>query len=130
MLLTTESSTSSSLSKTVGIFIFLFLVLSLPLTIHLLQSTQSNQQYATVKCINRPTCLDAAIPCKIPEPKNGWCPVSVTPSIATPTVLPTQSIASPTARPVFCTPLPSCYFKTSYSCPLIKGVVYCSPSTK
>src|SRR5258708_2191792 len=53
-----------------------------------------------VTCIPRPPCLDAVPRCLVPEPKDGWCPPTTTPS-PLPTSHPSQK---PTPKISGCSP--------------------------
>lgn len=83
--------------KAAPVVLFVFLLIAIPLSIYflvqygilptskgLLTQTPSPtpSPIATPQCVPRPECLDAASPCLIPEPLNGWCPPTITPPTA------------------------------------------------
>lgn len=91
--------------------LFLIVLLALPLTISLLQSRVSTQEYSASKCITRPPCLDVEPRCVIPEPESGWCPKNGLPQ--GPTSVPGAGASS---IPLTTTPSPAINTKMCSEC--------------
>lgn len=72
-----------SYSNTVTVFILAVLLAVLAITIRTMQRQTGYSQYAASGCITPPSCL-IEHKCFIPQPREGWCPITPVPLSPTP----------------------------------------------
>jgi len=70
-------------------------------------ASQTASPTPTPTCTPRPACLDAQPACLIPEPIEGWCPISPTPTRPAATATPRPATPTPTRPAATATPRPA-----------------------